>query len=318
MRKGKQQLPKGYILNDYRISEVIGGGGFSLVYRAYHIVSRAKVVIKEYYPTDITYRLPGGRIMPVSDDKEREYNIGIKRFFDEAHALAKVNHPNIVNVSNVFRANNSVYMVMDYKQGPDLRAYIKRHSGALSEKFLRTVFPQVLIGLRALHNRNLLHLDVKPANILIRPGGRPLLIDFGAVQRYTENEKSARTQTLTIGYASIEQHEKGYLGPWTDLYGIGATMYSCIAGTPPPPATDRLARDRISPTTERWSRRYSQELLEAIEWCLQVDGDDRPQSVNELLECCFADDEEEETSTPLPAEANSRWRLPLAWLRSRS
>ena len=144
MSAQRHRLSRGFLINEYRIDRVLGGGGFSLVYRAYHIRTQAKVVIKEFCPESLVRRMPGGRIVPLSDEAAFIFQAGIKRFFDEASALSKVHHPNIVRVSHVFRANETVYMVMDYERGTDLRAYIKRQSKSLSQRFLEACFPPLL------------------------------------------------------------------------------------------------------------------------------------------------------------------------------
>jgi serine/threonine protein kinase len=294
----KTQLQRGNILREYRIDSMLGGGGFSKVYLAIHIPTKNKVVIKEYCPEDMTMRMPGGRVVPVSKDKAAAYAAGIKRFFSEASALVKVNHPNIVRVSNVFRANNTVYMVMDYEKGTDLRWYIKKHSAGLSEKFLYTVFPELLTGVDAMHALGLLHLDIKPANVLLRPGGRPLLLDFGAAQHYLIGSHSPWAQTLTVGFAPPEQHERGHLGPWSDIYAIGATMYSCISGRAPQAAPDRVKKDKLTPAVKAFGRRYSKHLLQTIDWALKLDYRERPRTAREMLAAGFA--EQMEIGEPEP------------------
>ncbi|MFV1997855.1 MAG: serine/threonine protein kinase [Acidiferrobacterales bacterium] len=278
-------LPKGHMLHAYQIEKSIGGGGFSLVYLAIDTDRNRKVVIKEFLPLDQVRRLEDASVEYISHDSQ--FNdpgaAGIKRFFNEAAALAKVSHPNIVKVRDVFRANNTVYMVMDFHKGHDLRWYIKRYSGRLSEKFIVTVFPYLLEGLRELHENGLLHLDIKPANIHIRPGGKPLLLDFGAV-RETMTQRARGPHTLTMGYAPIEQHKNGHIGPWTDMYAIGASMWACMSGAAPPKSLDREKKDSLKPAVKSFARNYSRQLLEAVDWCLQMESARRPQSVNELLD----------------------------------
>jgi len=189
-----------------------------------------------------------------------------------------------VRVVNFFRANNTVYMVMRYEHGRDLRWYIKRKSGRLSENVLRAIFPPLLLGLRDVHQNNLLHLDIKPANIFLRPGGNPLLLDFGAARIAVVGNRPVGPYTLTLGFAPIEQHLAGHVGPWTDAYAIGASMWSCISGRPPPPATERRIKDTYKPAVRQFARHYSPQLLEAIDWCLQFHQLDRPQSVQALLD----------------------------------
>lgn len=283
-RQAIRPLPRGYTLHGYRIEKPVGGGGFSQVYLATALERAEPVIVKEYLPSLQARRLDDERVEPASQLTNSLYRQGIKRFFEEASALAKIRHPNIVQVLDIFRANNTVYMVMSYEEGRDLRWYIKRKSGGLSERFLRTVFPPLLHGLKELHDRQMLHLDVKPANILLRPGGKPLLLDFGAVRPAVLQRKPPGPHTLTMGFAPIEQHQGGHLGPWSDLYAIGASMWACISGRPPPPATKRVVKDRHKPATRVYARRYSAQLLEAIDWCLQLNQLERPQNVQELLD----------------------------------
>lgn len=278
-------LKKGYLLEGYRIERLIGGGGFSLVYLAYQVRTKHLVVIKEFFPGELVERLPGGKVVARTEEdaKQRSFNMGIKRFFDEANALSAVKHPNIVSVSNFFRYNGTAYMVMDYAQGRDLRWFIKRSAGRLGSQFMWTVFPQVALGLRELHRNGFLHLDIKPANILLRAGGRPLLIDFGAVQQPAMGERFQGIQTLTHGFAAPEQYNNGLMGPWSDIYALGATLYGAITGEPPPPGNERLESDEIKLVTKQYSRRYNKQLLSSIEWALQVDHHYRPQSVDTFL-----------------------------------
>jgi serine/threonine protein kinase len=222
--------------------------------------------------------------------------------------LAKINHPSIVQVVDFFRDNNTVYLVMKYEEGKDLRWYIKRQGGRLSEKFLRTVFPQLLLGLRELHANNLLHLDVKPANIFLRPGGKPLLLDFGAAQPAYREGRAQSAHTLTLGYAPIEQHRRGHLGPWTDLYALGASMWTCMGGKPPPASPQRAERDKYKPAVRAFKGYYSRQLLEAVDWCLKLDQLERPQTVQQFLDFL--------TQAPAPeAEVGLLDRLRLSWLK---
>lgn len=306
----KNGLAPGHLLKGYRIERVIGGGGFSLVYLARDLNSREKVAIKEYMPTSFARRADYGYVEPFSQESTTLYRQGIKRFFDEAAAVSKVEHPNLVRVTNFFRANNTAYMVMRYEQGRDLRWYIKRHSSGLSEKFLRTVFPPLLEGLHALHAASLLHLDVKPANIFLRPGGNPLLLDLGATQGAGVPSPTGPS-TLTVGFAPLEQHNKGALGPWTDMYAIGASMLACITGRAPPPAPERATKDRLKPAARSFARRYSPRLLDAIDWCLHMDPMQRPQNVPQLLEFLNGGNAEE-TKAP-PREFASLWGMKLPW-----
>lgn len=288
--RSRQPLKPGYLIDGYRIDKLIGGGGFSLVYRAYQVRNKRKVVIKEYFPSDMVSRLPGGRVVPKDDDVLRSFKLGIKRFFDEANALSHIEHPNIIRVSNFFRDNDTAYMVMDYyEKGRDLRWYIKKAPEEFNNRLIWSVFPQITHGLSALHAAGFLHLDIKPANILIREGGKPVLIDFGAVQRVKPGQRFRGIQTLTHGFAAPEQYQRGKMGPWSDLYALGATMYSCVTSQPPPSAMERMDRDQVKQVSKQYRRRFARSLLQAIEWAMQLDYHHRPHDAESFLNALIED-----------------------------
>ena len=280
--KLENALPPGYMLHHYRVVRTLGGGGFSIVYLADDTQGKRKVVIKEYLPSNQATRLEGETVESISAETDSTFKQGMRRFFEEAAALSKLQHPNIVRVTDFFRENNTVYLVMEHEDGMDLRGYLKRHGGRLSEKFIRTVFLQLLDGLREIHKLGLFHLDIKPSNIWLRPGGRPLLLDFGAAQSAFKGNKHAGAHTLTLGFAPLEQHRRGHIGPWTDLYAMGATMWSCMTGRAPPAAPERAARDKLKPAVKQFRRHYSRQLLEAVDWCLLMNQIERPQNVDDL------------------------------------
>lgn len=304
-------LPPGYLLHQYRIAKTIGGGGFSIVYLARNTDNGKWVVIKEYLPSKQAARVDGETVESLPHTTAGSFNTGMKRFLDEAKALSNIQHPNIVHVLDFFRENNTVYMVMNYEDGKDLRYYIKRHDGRMTEKFIRTVFPPLLDGLRALHSNRLLHLDIKPANVYLRPGGSPLLLDFGAAQSPYINERGAVPHTLTRGFAPIEQHTRGHIGPWTDLYAVGATMWACLCGKAPPPATKRAEKDTYKPAVRQFAAYYSRQLLEAVDWCLQMDQLSRPQNVDALLD--FLNKSPSELPPPEPETLIERLKQKLPW-----
>ncbi len=284
MNKAKNRLPKATNLDTYVIEKMLGGGGFSIVYLALDKNSGKKTVIKEYLPSKIAHRTDGLNVEPIEEGNRDALVLGRKSFFKEASILAKIKHPNIVHVINFFQANGTVYMVMDYEEGANLQTYIKSRN-SLSETFIRTVFPQLLTGLEAIHKRGLLHLDIKPGNIHLRPGGRPLLFDFGAAHQISESRQYQESQVVTPGFSPIEQYDlKGYVGPWTDIYAIGATMRACIEGTSPVASNTRLEKDTLRPASVIFKKRYSSTLLEAIDWAMEIDPLLRPQKVSEYLD----------------------------------
>ena len=194
-----------------------------------------------------------------------------------------MHHPNVVRVLNFFRANGTAYMAMRYESGATLQAHIETRAAEPRESWLRETFLPLLHGLREVHARRLLHLDIKPGNVYLRNEGEPMLIDFGATRRALGADAGGLPTVYTTGFASPEHHRgDGRLGPWSDIYSIGACLYACLAQGTPPSAAERLEKDRLLPAAKRWAKRYSARLLEAIDWCLCLDPLRRPQSVLSL------------------------------------
>jgi serine/threonine protein kinase len=274
-----EPLTSGYKLGEYTIDSKIGGGGFSMVYLAYDQEGEA-VAIKEYLPDGMVVRHEGGIVRPSAATKERDFLQGMKCFFDEGRTLAHIRHPNVVEVTNFFRANETVYMVMRYESGRTLQRHIyDLRDEKMREGFVRGVFIQLLNGLREIHSRRLLHFDIKPSNIYIRQDGSPLLIDFGAARQALIGDHQ-HVPMYTPGFAAPEQYnQRDRLGPWTDIYSVGASMYACLAKRPPPPANERLNGDRLAAVTQEFEGLYSSEFLGLIDSLLRLSYTERPQSV---------------------------------------
>lgn len=276
-------LPNRTSVDNYTITKILGGGGFSIVYLAKEKETNKSVVIKEYMPRKLAKRGDDLSISAISDNKLNSFRGGRKLFFQEASILATLKHPNIVDVQGFFRANGTVYMVMSHEEGTNLQHIISKQKGKLSEQLILTVFPPLLDALHMIHERGFLHQDIKPGNIHICPGGSPRLLDFGAVQRRQISRQFQPGQVTSSGFSPIEQHNKtGYVGPWTDIYAIGATIRSCIEGKPPPDAQERHMKDTMKPAVEAFKKLYSVKLLEALDWALEVDPELRPQTIQEF------------------------------------
>ncbi len=228
-----QPLAAGTQLESYRVQRLLATGGFSHVYLA-HDDNDVPVAIKEYR---------------ITEDDRAKFLHGMRCFFEEGRALTRFAHPNVVRVLNFFRANDTVYLVMRYERGRTLHEHLAQHRGVLDESWVRSTFAQLLNGLREVHTGKLLHLDIKPANIYLRNDGSPLLLDFGAARYALSGEGMKLPPTYTPGYASPEQHLwRDLLGPWSDIYSVGATMYATLAGGEPPHAGQPARRQgRIRP-----------------------------------------------------------------------
>lgn len=275
-------LPPGFQLEQYRIEQQLSLGGFSIVYLATGPDDTA-VVIKEYLPNSLALRKEGDVEPKVPDEHQAAFRYGMKCFFEEGRALASLNHPNLVRVLNFFRANSTVYMVMAFERGRTLQDFINKNKGEIKEKFIRGVFTRLLNGLREVHANKLLHLDIKPSNIYLRNDGTPVLLDFGAARQTLLNDAPMLKPMYTPGYCAPEQfRDREHLGPWSDIYSVGASMYACLAGMPPQRSDERIKRDLLESAQKRWSAKYSGQLLQTIDWCLKLDPLERPQSVYAL------------------------------------
>lgn len=272
-------LPIGFRLDGYTIQTKIGGGGFGLVYLA-HDERGQPVALKEYLPVGVVERRADGSVQPISEADQGVFRYGMRCFFEEGRALVTLSHPNVVRVLNFFRANNTVYMALRYEQGDTLHRLIHAEQTALLEPVITAIFIPLLNGLREVHARKLLHLDIKPGNIFIRTDGSPVLIDFGSARQALVHGPAAIAPMYTPGFAAPELYkQRDRMGPWTDIYAIGASMYACLAKCGPPPADRRLVADELVPTAQSYAGLYSEGFLSLIDAMLRLSDTERPQSV---------------------------------------
>ena len=278
-QQANHALPAGFQLDDYCIDRQLSLGGFSIVYLATDSAGTC-VAIKEYLPNSLALR-GEGEIKPlITVDHVPAFRYGMKCFFEEGRALAKLSHPNVVRVLNFFRANDTVYMVMEYENGRTLQEFIQKNRAGITENFMRNVFTKLLNGLREVHSHKLLHLDLKPSNIYMRNDYTPVLIDFGAARQTLALDTPMLKPMYTPGFASPEHYnQRELLGPWSDIYSVGASMYACLSGAAPQAADARLEKDLLVPAMVRWERQFSDQLLETVDWCLCLNHLYRPQSV---------------------------------------
>lgn len=288
-KQANHPLPGGHKIEEYTIDRQLSLGGFSIVYLAKD-PDGMQVAIKEYLPNSLALRGKGDIKPIITEDHLGAFRYGMKCFFEEGRALAKLSHPNVIRVLNFFRANETVYMVMEYERGQTLQEFIHRHQGHVSERFIRGVFTRMLNGLREVHSHKLLHLDLKPSNVYLRADNSPVLIDFGAARQTLASDQPVLKPMYTPGFASPEHYgNRKDLGPWSDIYSVGASMYACLAGAPPPAADERMKRDTLTPAMVRWEGQFSDRLLEIIDWCLNLNHLYRPQSVFTLQKALVAD-----------------------------
>ena len=277
-------LPPDTMIGGYRIVRKVAAGGFGVVYLAVDTEGQ-QLAIKEYLPSSLVSRAPGALLPTIAPEKLSLYRLGLKSFFEEGRALAQISHPSVVSVMNFFRENETVYMVMNYLEGASLQDFIVtarelKKSKVFRESTIRSLFDEILRGLRIVHQHKMLHLDIKPANIFITDDNRAVLIDFGAAREVLSKEGNFVRPMYTPGFAAPEMYRRDTkMGPWTDIYAIGACIYACMQGYPPNEAPQRLDKDRIEVALTRLRGVYSDNLIEVVQWCMAIDPLSRPQSV---------------------------------------
>ena len=287
---------------NYRIERVLGQGAFGVTYLASvsltgslgAIATEAKVAVKEFFMQDINGR-SGTEV--TSGNNRGIFSEYRRKFLREAKALSHLKHPNIVSVLEAFEANHTVYYVMEYLDGCSLDSYISRN-GRLSEAETLTITRNIGSALAYLHSNKMVHLDLKPANVMRKSDGTVVLIDFGLSKQYDANGEPENSTTVgqgTPGYAPLEQafYRDGSDFPVTmDVYALGATMFKMLTGERPPKASDIL--NNGFPIASLKSRGVSPRLCSVIEKAMSCKRKDRYDSIQSLLDASrlsWSDDE---------------------------
>ena len=294
-------LPPGTVVREWRLEDVLGVGGFGIVYRGRGIYFGELVAIKEYFPSSISERDAEDTVVPIGSDVEEVHALGLKKFVEEAKLLWNLStpsrHPNIVSVRSLFEVHGTAYMVMDFEDGVSLSKLLK-DGRRFNERSLWNIIQPIAEGLDRAHRVGVLHRDIKPPNILINNDGRPVLIDFGSA-RFEAAEATSTTVTFhTPPYAAIEQYVKTYAqGPWTDVYALGVVLYECVTGEKPPEVLERMHGGLGKPLAEGNWPGFSKRFLQAIDAAMTIRPAERPQSTREWLDLFGKKDEEAEVST---------------------
>ena len=241
-------VPLGTILDGrYLIGKVLGIGGFGITYLGYDLTLDYKVAVKEYMPSGFATRADDHySLMVTSSSQQQAYDDGLDKFLSEARTLAKFhNTPNIVSVQDFFKENNTAYFVMEYVDGESLKDYLDKNGGRVSYVAATKILMPIMNALSKVHAQGLIHRDISPDNISINSSGASKLLDFGAARSAYAENKSVSV-ILKHGLAPIEQYSNhGNMGPWTDVYAMGATLYRSITGILPPESIERIHADSI-------------------------------------------------------------------------
>lgn len=310
----RDTLPAGTRLGGYQIVELLGRGGFGIVYLALDSSLQRQVAIKEYFPAELAMRFDDHQISVKPGADANAFAIGKAAFLNEAKMLARFDHPSLARVHSFWEENRSAYMVMPYYEGRSLRATLAAMPSPPDEAWLRALLTPLLSALSTLHTAQCMHLDISPENIMVLGDGRPVLIDFGVANRWATDKTLPLATLLNPAYAPIEQYNESESlpqGPWTDLYALAGVLHFAITGHPPTRATVRAVDDPQRPLAEAvhaLNKRfpllhYSGAFLAAIDKALSVKPRDRPRDVADFQQWL---DRPPAAPTPEPAARNKR------------
>jgi len=280
-------LPAGTVLREWRLEEVLGVGGFGIVYKGRGIYFDELVAIKEYFPSAISERNEGDTVVPIDSQAEEVHALGLKKFVEEAKLLWNLStptrHPNIVSVRSLFEIHGTAYMVMDFEDGLSLSKLL-REGKRFNEASLLALIQPIAEGLERAHRVGVLHRDIKPPNILVTADSRPVLIDFGSARFESGDATSTKVTFHTPPYAAIEQYVKTYVqGPWTDIYALGVVLYECVTGEKPPEVLERMHGGLGQPLADGEWPGYSQTFLRAVDAAMTIRPAERPQTISDWL-----------------------------------
>jgi formylglycine-generating enzyme required for sulfatase activity len=278
-------LPPGTRVDTLRVDRVLGHGAFGITYLVTDTVLSSSFALKEFLPEGLVQRGDDLRLVARDEPAKALFTTGMQYFLVEGRTVAGLHHPNIVKVFRCFEANGTAYLLMPYYQGEALHTLLRR-SGTLTEEEALALGRPLLNALDYIHRQDVVHQDVKPANIYITEDGEPILLDFGAAGQRLHATASTRRKLGSEGYAAIEQSEAdGNIGPWTDIYGLAATLYRCVSGQIPAAASRRLSArmkqepDPLQALDRLLPRHEFKRVIQAIEQGLALKPEDRPQSI---------------------------------------
>ncbi|MEY8689195.1 MAG: serine/threonine protein kinase [Leptothrix sp. (in: b-proteobacteria)] len=285
-------LRTGVRLGEFEIVDVIGVGGFGIVYRAFDHDLEREVAIKEYMPGQFAGRDATGAVTVRARTHAETFGIGLRSFVNEARLLARFDHPALLKVYRYWEANGTAYMAMPFYDGSTLSQVVRGLPGPPSQAWLMGVIEPLLGALELLHGQHIFHRDISPDNILLLDDGHPVLLDFGAARRVIGDRTQTLTAILKPNYAPIEQYAEipGLKqGPWTDLYALGAVVYACLTGKPPSPAATRAVLDDLVPLDQLGQQlqqhhnlHFDAGFLAAWQATLAVKPADRVQNIAQL------------------------------------
>jgi len=273
-------LQPGTLIGDLQINAILGVGASGITYMVTDPAIGTRFALKEYLPAQLVTRREDGTVTPLYDQSAPVFTRGLKLFLNEARIVAALDHPNVVKVLRYFEANGTAYFLMPYYKGQPLHRLIESR-GVFNREEAKALILPLMDALEYIHREGVVHQDIKPGNIYMTEQGEPVLLDFGVAAA-----DDAAPRLGSEGYAAPEQSDTdASIGPWTDIYGLAATLYRCVTGRIPAPASERrqaLSNDEADPLTpfgELAPAGLYGGLTDAVDLGLRVAWQERPRDV---------------------------------------
>ena len=279
-------LPPGFRFDEFEILQVTESNNTTVVYKAWDHQLERPVTIREFMPRALTVRSDNMQLVLRSKQDSQAFNVGMKRFVQSSRQLAQFNHPNLLQVLSFWTQNETAYAATRFSSGVTLAELHQHQPEMINETWIRSMLPMLCGALATLHDEGFIHRDLSLKSIQIQDNGVPLLLNSG-VLRFTQSENGDEVKTpLNPGFAPLEQYAEdleNQLGPWTDIYALGAILYTLITGTYPPASVTRTIQDPCVKLAKNRPEGYSHSLLQAVDSALALKPEDRPQSIADFV-----------------------------------
>lgn len=306
-------LPPGYRFDEFEIQDVITTSNDNIVYQALDHHLERRVAIREFLPHTLTVRSDSQRLVPRSKQDQADFRAGLDGFMRDARQLAHLNHPHVLQILRFWTYNDTAYAAMPLYSGMTLAEMLQQHPERINEIWIRQMLPALCSALSALHEQGLHHCRLSLNSILIQDNGLPLLLDFGAPRKGDGDGNDMNKVLLHPGFTPLEQYSDDVdipTGPWTDIYSLGAILYTLITGARPPTSVARSIQDNCVPLAESHPAGYTRPLLQAIDQALALRPEDRPQTLADFAQ--IAGMSLEEASIPSAPSSGGSMLVPIA------
>lgn len=299
-------LDTGTRLDDYQILKVLGYGGVGVVYLCEDKKLLRKVIIKEIFPSDLVYRGESSNKVYAKQGKSKDFIRLTDLIRERVRLIALLDHPSIPKIYRHFDSNNTFYICMEYIEGNSLDQYLKNNK-ELTEEEIKFLFTPILSSIKYMHEKGILHCDIKPTNILIDyKSSSPIIIDLESTRSFNSDINPISLLIVTDGYSAPEQYNSSKkVGPEADIYSLGCSLYkSMFPEIPLPSSMERLNAiingepDPLISAKEKGKNKYSQSFLNTVDSMIQLKVNNRPRNIASIL-WAFENTEEVKLSPPV-------------------